>query len=282
MYAHQVVESIKNCGKDSEIAKNKKLSSLCIDILNKSQKFYLGNMKNLFSFFNGQYDTIPMFSYDLADDIRLPYKTCTLMYDSDINSENDASKAATIVIEGKDGDELLLIIWFYLSSINDWAVLPWYFSIEGILDKTKTSEMVIRPLFDDDVPNDIQEREEFITIRIAMKLVNYFLLLLNCKNISTIDNPPPEKLNKKRAKTGKCPLFTYKTLVIKPTGKKQETQAAQGLWENRVHLCRGHFKSYSDDKPLFGRYTGRYWWQPAVRGNKQKGIIMKDYEVRAA
>lgn len=49
--------------------------------------------------------------------------------------------------------------------------------------------------------------------------------------------------------------------------------------DNRVHLCRGHFKEYTEQNPLFGRHVGRYWWQPCVRGKKEKGIIAKDYIV---
>jgi hypothetical protein len=115
-----------------------------------------------------------------------------------------------------------------------------------------------------------------------IKFFYCFCSFLSCKNLSAIDNEPPLKLNKKRIKSGKQPLFTYKTLVIKPTGKKQESQASQGLWDNRIHLCRGHFKKYTADKPLFGRITGRFWWQPSVRGNKEKGVVMKDYKILTA
>ena len=111
-------------------------------------------------------------------------------------------------------------------------------------------------------------------------MLDRFLKFLNCKNIGTIDNEPPVKLNKSRVKKGKQPIFTYKTLVIKPTGKRQQSLAAQGLWENRIHLCRGHFKEYTADKPLFGRFAGRYWWQPSVRGRNTQGVVMKDYEVK--
>jgi hypothetical protein len=106
-----------------------------------------------------------------------------------------------------------------------------------------------------------------------------FCSFLSCKNISTLDHDPPAKLNKKRAKKGKCPIFTYKTLVIKPTSKAQKDQEAQGLWENRIHLCRGHFKEYTPERPLFGKLTGRYWWQPSVRGRNREGIVMKDYKI---
>lgn len=112
------------------------------------------------------------------------------------------------------------------------------------------------------------------------KFLCSFCMFFSCKNIGTETVEPPAKLNKARKKKGKLPLFTYKTLVIKPTGKKQES-IPKHLWGNRVHLCRGHFKTYTKEKPLFGRLTGRYWWQPSVRGNKKLGVVHKDYKIEA-
>jgi hypothetical protein len=102
--------------------------------------------------------------------------------------------------------------------------------------------------------------------------------LLSCTNIATVDNHPPVKLNKSRKKKGKLPIYSYKTLVIVPVGKKQQNQEAQGLWNNRIHLCRGHFKDYTKEAPLFGKITGRFWWQPSVRGRNKNGIVIKDYK----
>lgn len=112
-----------------------------------------------------------------------------------------------------------------------------------------------------------------------LSFVNTGLLLISCKNITTEIIPAPEKLNKKRIKQGKQPLFSYHTLVIKPVGKRQES-IPKHLWENRIHLQRGHFKTYTAEKPLFGHITGRFWWQPHVRGRNKDGVVMKDYEVK--
>jgi hypothetical protein len=46
-----------------------------------------------------------------------------------------------------------------------------------------------------------------------------------------------------------------------------------------LHICRGHFKNF-DDKPLFGKLTGTYWWQPHVRGTAEAGIVEKDYRIK--
>lgn len=107
------------------------------------------------------------------------------------------------------------------------------------------------------------------------------ITLLSCKNVSIEQHNPPAKLNKARQKRGKQPLFTYHTLVLKPVGKKQES-IPKHLWNNRIHLQRGHFKTYTQESPLFGSITGRFWWQPHVRGQNREGVVMKDYKVEAS
>ena len=108
-------------------------------------------------------------------------------------------------------------------------------------------------------------------------------LLMNCRNIETCIHAAPTRLNEKRISKGLLPLFTYHTLHIKPMGPKRKILSIINPTNihNRIHLCRGHFKEYTTDAPLFGKYIGLWWWQPNVRGQNKKGIVMKDYEVEA-
>jgi hypothetical protein len=112
-----------------------------------------------------------------------------------------------------------------------------------------------------------------------LSTLNIGLMLLNCHNIETEKILPSIQLNAKRIKNNKMPLFSYHTLIIKPIGKRQES-IPKHLWENRIHLRRGHFKTYSSEKPLFGTIYGRFWWQPHVAGRNKMGIVLKDYEIR--
>lgn len=112
-----------------------------------------------------------------------------------------------------------------------------------------------------------------------LKVSKVFLDLLDCKNIEVVNNNPSPKLNKKRVKNGKEPLIVYKTLEIKNKNNYSNANK-KNLWNNKIHLCRGHFKEYTEKNPLFGKCTGRYWWQPSVRGNKNKGVVMKDYLIK--
>ena len=48
-----------------------------------------------------------------------------------------------------------------------------------------------------------------------------------------------------------------------------------------LHLCRGHFKTFTADAPLLGRATGTYFWAPHIRGTQNEGVVIKDYRVQA-
>jgi len=93
--------------------------------------------------------------------------------------------------------------------------------------------------------------------------------------------PTPEALNKKRRKNGKQEIFDYHVLnVVVPSTKQGYREQSEPLSHVRVHLCRGHFKEYTQEHPLFGKLTGLYWWQPHVRGQNKEGIVMKDYAIK--
>ena len=106
--------------------------------------------------------------------------------------------------------------------------------------------------------------------------------VLSCKNVSLTPVEPPEKLNKKRIKKGKQPLYRYHVLTVDLDKGRKQSGVGRGanLGTMPVHLCRGHFKEYTTEKPLFGRVTGRFWWQPYARGKAENGVVMKDYEIK--
>lgn len=121
-----------------------------------------------------------------------------------------------------------------------------------------------------------EEAKQIIWTMIAN--LHRFLILLSCKNIIQEKTHPHEKIQKKRRKNNKLPLSSYYTLKIKPTSSNKDYEA-KNLWSNRIHLCRGHIKTYTVDKPLFGKVVGNIWCPPHARGNKKLGVIHKDYQL---
>lgn len=112
--------------------------------------------------------------------------------------------------------------------------------------------------------------------RIAVEPFMMALGLLNCRNVETKVVPYSGHQQKKLKRSG-SPLITRRTLVIKPQGKRYEGSGESTGRENRWHMCRGHFKTFTEAAPLFGRVTGTFWWQAQVRGSKSRGEVHKDY-----
>lgn len=112
----------------------------------------------------------------------------------------------------------------------------------------------------------------------------FTLSLMHCKNVETVDNDPPAKLSAAHRKRHGYPLVQFKTLVVDVPGKKTASHTATKRDEDvmPLHICRGHFKTFTPERPLFGRIVGTYWWPQHVRGSKEHGVIVKDYEVRTS
>jgi hypothetical protein len=109
------------------------------------------------------------------------------------------------------------------------------------------------------------------------------LLILNCKNVKTRVVAPPRKPRTSKTKRKLTQIFEYHTLTVKLSHSgDREVTLGQADSANRIHLCRGHFKQYTADKPLFGKHTGLYFWPAHVRGRNTNGVVMKDYEVETA
>ena len=88
-------------------------------------------------------------------------------------------------------------------------------------------------------------------------------------------------LIKKRQLTGKIPVSKFYTLEIEGMKEELENIRRAGYSvQKALHLCRGHFRTYSESAPLFGRQTGTFWIPMHARGNASRGQIVKDYEVK--
>ncbi len=110
------------------------------------------------------------------------------------------------------------------------------------------------------------------------------LTLLNCKNIATENVLPSRPLRRRCERSGLSKeSLIYKILKIR-LSKGKEIKYWSGYRINpnnnqRAHLVRGHFKTYTEDKPLMGKYIGTWFWPPHLAGNREKGVVLKDYEV---
>lgn len=97
------------------------------------------------------------------------------------------------------------------------------------------------------------------------------MYLLDCHNIEIRDDIAPVKLNKKRAKQQKTPLFDYKILTVPHTKKASGTvrKAIDARKSPAPHLRRGHIRHY----PTHNRFIQ----QIMISGAGD--LIKKDYKL---
>jgi hypothetical protein len=84
---------------------------------------------------------------------------------------------------------------------------------------------------------------------------------LHCKNVDIRPVDPTPKLSRKAERQHGRPLTQYYVLDIKPMRRILDSEGeaqTKGL-RHALHICRGHFKTYTDESPLFGKRTGTYW-----------------------
>jgi hypothetical protein len=107
---------------------------------------------------------------------------------------------------------------------------------------------------------------------------------MHCKNVAVRDAPaPPARLARAYRKRHGRPLTTYKVLAIDPMRQvlRREGQADETGLRRAVHLCRGHFVHYTEERPLFGKVAGTFWRPMHLRGSPSEGLALKDYRVRS-
>lgn len=118
-----------------------------------------------------------------------------------------------------------------------------------------------------------------------LNIIRFAVSLMNMKNIEYVDEPNKalkEFQNKKKFKNN--PKTIYKVLTITPIKKilSRDGQIESNGIIKALHLCRGHFREYTEDKKLFGKISGRFWISPHTRGNIKSGEVIKDYKVLAS
>lgn len=106
---------------------------------------------------------------------------------------------------------------------------------------------------------------------------------MHCKNVALDAVEPDGCLNRERRKAGLKPFLRYHTINIEPIKKVLKTEGnieTDGL-KKALHICRGHFATYTEDRPLFGHTVGTVWKPAHVRGSVKQGVVVSDYNVNA-
>ena len=294
MFAHQVIEALEKFKKTTQYEEVINVSNEFIKQINKSQKFHLGDYDDLFTVYEKMIGKA-LFNGD--NTVKMPFKTMWIdwTHKNHIPKPGESPTTKESVIAENLTDNIILYSCFsYSPDLQTWVPFYAYFMTQ-IGEKLDKKEESIWKSFTSEKPykgftvvrgisnykGKLMQIAKECSYNITM--LNLTLKLLNCKNIQTETIKAPEALNKKRRRNGKQEIFDYHVLnVVVPGKKRGYSPETEPLSHNRVHLCRGHFKEYTSEHPLFGHLTGLYWWQPHVRGQNKSGIVVKDYNVKTA
>lgn len=115
----------------------------------------------------------------------------------------------------------------------------------------------------------------------VFKVAALGISFMHCKNVVRKLVTPPTRLARARKRRKKSPLTSYYVLDINPMREVLETEgeASEHGFQKALHICRGHFATYTADAPLFGRSVGTFWKPQHVRGSASRGVALKDYRV---
>lgn len=110
----------------------------------------------------------------------------------------------------------------------------------------------------------------------------FALSLMHCRNVEARPIAVPPKLQRARIRRGHPALVKYHVLELDPmrTVLESEGRARSDGLAPALHRCRGHFKTYGPGAPLFGRFTGQWWWNEHQRGDAKHGEVAKDYRLQ--
>jgi len=104
--------------------------------------------------------------------------------------------------------------------------------------------------------------------------------IANCKNVTTIDSTAEDAPPAKWQRRMKTPEIRYSRIKIDGFTSEAKTQGGGIDGHSKAwHICRGNFATYTDAKPLFGKYTGRYWRPQHVKGDKKHGEVHSTHEI---
>jgi hypothetical protein len=107
------------------------------------------------------------------------------------------------------------------------------------------------------------------------------LCFAHCRNTEVRTEQLPRAARRAVEKLGRA-TFRHHVLDIGPTTRilHEEGQVEHAGVARALHIARGHFRHYTEEHPMFGKYAGTFYIPLHTRGTRQAGVVSKDYAVQ--
>lgn len=130
--------------------------------------------------------------------------------------------------------------------------------------------------------NDLTVEQSSAILSHAVGPIFFALAMCHCKNVEQVDATVEYSPSAKWTRRQKTPEIKYKVLQIEAAKKTLKTHGNSdgNGYAKALHICRGHFATYTEDKPLFGHTVGTVWRPSHVRGDIKAGAVVKDYSIK--
>lgn len=141
--------------------------------------------------------------------------------------------------------------------------------------------VAFRPIFKQNVTRDVAVGFCNMKLISGLTLLGHTLRLMDCKNVNTKQVFEPETRQVRRARERKGgPQDSFWVLDIpgSPHYWEKSTGEPTGI-DSRLHIVRGHFRTYTEDRPHVSGWVGPMWISSHARGNAELGLVEKDYNL---
>jgi hypothetical protein len=233
----------------------------------------------------------------INEKIELPYPAITIEYFVDLNGyelkpgEYVVQKKVCLVIDLESmGIPESILVMPIACRDNRWLPYPYAVEIEKTWDRLRSTKNEIftftgKPVLVMDelikkmeIKYKISEKDKERFMQDAMdEAVPVLELLeaLSCKNIKPVIFQEASKVNSKREKSGKTPIWETKILEINAsyTGSRISTgRTIQDRKSPSQHLRRGHPRRLANGDKI--------WINNTIVGNPKDGVINKNYKIK--
>ncbi|MCH9728412.1 MAG: hypothetical protein K0U84_01790 [Actinomycetia bacterium] len=222
-------------------------------------------------------------SHDKTHIAKLPYPLMWVEWRDEVRNFNVACILYSPELDYRDTDQHPdLGIGATFLTLRDEETYPRLYPIEVNTIDTDDDGTVRRIEFGNLGNCELDDRDNL------EKVCHYYLFtvltalgLINCKNVHTAEtgriNVKRSGAEKRRGELAKT--IRYRTIIL--PGNGTESDGKGGHRATALHRVRGHFKTFTAERPLLGQHVGTYWWGWQVRGKAENGIVISDYKVGA-